>query len=257
MKKRVILVRHGDDPPDDRVHTYVVRSGFEPVVKKPFAGDPLGEVDDTVAGSVVYGGRFEAYAHDRFPFLKEEARWIEACMAQGVPLLGICQGAQQIADVLGAPVGPMQDGRGEFGYYRIEPTEAGQAILPEPIHVTQSHFHTFGIPGGATHLATSAAFPNQAFSYGASTYAFQFHPEVTIEAFRRWQAAPNAFYDKPGAQTREEQDRLMHRHDAAQAGWFYGFLERLFGQQTGGSPREAVSRAGRPPPVPTQPFPAA
>src|SRR5690349_2934593 len=110
MKKRVILVRHGDDPPDDRVHTYVVRSGFEPVVKKPFAGDPLGEVDDTVAGSVVYGGRFEAYAHDRFPFLKEEARWIEACMAQGVPLLGICQGAQQIADVLGAPVGPMQDG---------------------------------------------------------------------------------------------------------------------------------------------------
>jgi GMP synthase (glutamine-hydrolysing) len=216
MKKRVILVRHGDDPPDDRVHTYLVRNGFEPVVKKPFAGDMLGEIDETVGGSVVYGGRFEAYAHDRFPFLKEEARWIEACMARGVPLLGICQGAQQIAHVLGATVGPAEDGRG---------------ILPGAIHVTQSHYHTFGIPKGATHLASSAAFPNQAFSYGASTYAFQFHPEVTIEGFRRWQASLNAFYDKPGAQTREEQDRLMHRHDAAQAEWFYGFLERLFGSR--------------------------
>jgi GMP synthase (glutamine-hydrolysing) len=216
MEKRVILVRHGDDPPDDRVHTYFVRRGFEPVVKKPFACDVLGDIDGTVAGSVVYGGRFEAYAHDRFPFLKEEARWIEACMARGVPLLGICQGAQQIAHVLGATVGPAEDGRG---------------ILPGAIHVTQSHYHTFGIPKGATHLASSAAFPNQAFSYGASTYAFQFHPEVTIEGFRRWQASLNAFYDKPGAQTREEQDRLMHRHDAAQAEWFYGFLERLFGSR--------------------------
>lgn len=229
MKKRVILVRHGDDPPDDRVHTYLVRSGFEPVVKKPFAGETLGEVDDTVAGSVVYGGRFEAYAHDRFPFLKEEARWIEGCMARGVPLLGICQGAQQIAHVLGATVGPAEDGRGEFGCYRIEPTEAGREILPEPIHVGQAHFHTFGIPSGATHLASSASFPNQAFSYGASTYALQFHPEVTIEGFRRWQASLGALYEISGAQTREEQDRLVYRHDAAQAAWFYGFLEKLFG----------------------------
>lgn len=228
MKKRVILIRHGDDPPDDRVYTYAVRSGFEPIVKKPFAGDVLGDVDGTVAGSIVYGGPFEAYAHDRFPFLKDEARWIEACMTRGVPLLGICQGAQQIADVLGASVGPAEDGRGEFGYYRIEPTEAGREVLPEPIHVVQAHFHTFGIPSGATHLASSAAFPNQAFSYGASTYALQFHPEVTIEGFRRWQAFLGALYDMSGAQTREEQNRLMHRHDADQAAWFYGFLERLF-----------------------------
>jgi GMP synthase (glutamine-hydrolysing) len=251
MKKRVILIRHGEDPPDDRVHIHVARSGFEPVIRRPFAGDMPGEIDDTVVGSVVYGGRFEAYAHDRFPFLKEEARWIEGCMARGVPLLGICQGAQQIADVLGAPVGPAEDGRGEFGYYRIEPTQAGRDILPEPIHVAQSHFHTFSIPRGATHLASSAAFPNQAFSYGANTYAFQFHPEVTIEGFRRWQASLNAFYDLPGAQTREEQDRLMHRHDAAQAAWFHGFLDRLFDPKRDASAEQnGFISAGYSPPTP-------
>jgi GMP synthase (glutamine-hydrolysing) len=37
-------------------------------------------------------------------------------------------------------------------------------------------------------------------------------------------------YARPGAQPREEQDRLMYRHDAAQAEWFYGFLGRLFGR---------------------------
>ncbi|MGN6769920.1 MAG: glutamine amidotransferase-related protein [Rhizobiaceae bacterium] len=238
MKKRIVLIRHGNDAPDDRAYVYALCSGFEPTVRKPFVGEVLGMVDETVAGTVVYGGPFEAYDHGRFPFLKEEARWIEACMARGVPLLGICQGAQQIADVLGASVGPVEGGHGEFGYYRIEPTEAGHEILPGPIHVVQAHFHTFGIPGGATHLASSAAFPNQAFSYGAKTYAFQFHPEVTIEGFRRAQASLGAFYDIPGAQTREEQDRLMYRHDAAQATWFYGFLERLFGC-------EADASAGR------------
>lgn len=58
----------------------------------------------------------------------------------------------------------------------------------------------------------------------------QFHPEVTIEGFRRWQNAPWAKYGRPGAQTREEQDALMYGHDARQAEWFYGFLGRLFGK---------------------------
>ncbi|MDE0695176.1 MAG: glutamine amidotransferase, partial [Boseongicola sp.] len=58
----------------------------------------------------------------------------------------------------------------------------------------------------------------------------QFHPEVTIEGFRRWQKQNWANYDRPGVQQREEQTRLMHEHDAAQAEWFYGFLGSLFGR---------------------------
>jgi GMP synthase (glutamine-hydrolysing) len=232
MGKRVILIRHGENPPDDRVFTHLASVGFEPDLYRPFAGEALPPADGTIAGSVIYGGPFEAYAYEKYPFLRDEAHWIETCTRQAIPLLGICQGAQQIAHVLGAPVGPPADETAEFGYYRIEPTEAGRSFLPEPIHVAQSHFHTFGIPSGAIHLARSALFPNQAFSYGATTLAVQFHAEVTIEGFRRWQENPNHRYDRKGAQTRERQDALMRLHDAVQGRWFHHLLDRLFGQPT-------------------------
>ncbi len=121
-----------------------------------------------------------------------------------------------------------QDSR-EFGYYEITPTSAGEDFLPKPIHVVQSHFHSFDLPDGATHLATSVLYPNQAFRYGANTYGLQFHAEVTIEGFRRWQAASWAAYGQPGVQTREQQDVLMLQHDFVQAIWFYDFLGELFG----------------------------
>jgi len=231
MAKRVVLVRHRNDPPDDRVHTYLVKNGFEAQPCTPFAGDSLGKPDPTLAGTVIYGGPYNVLEEDRYPFLKEEARWIRACMEAEVPVLGICQGAQQIAYVLGAQVGPISGEPHEFGYYRIDPVQSSKEFLSGPLWVTQHHCHTFSIPKNAEHLASSDLFPNQAFRYGDKVYALQFHPEVTIEGFRRRQSEPWADdYGKPGAQTRGEQDRLMYRHDARQAEWFYSFLETLFGK---------------------------
>jgi len=229
MGRRVILIRHGDEPDDDRVTAFLRGRGFATEVRKPFAGDELPDVNGGVAASVVYGGPFSVFEEDRHPFLIEEARWIGDCIAAQVPLLGICQGAQQIARVLGAEVGPAPAGWHEFGYYEIAATEAGRSLLPPSLVVTQSHWHGFGIPPGAERLAGSALFPNQAFRFGETTYGFQFHAEVTPEGFRRWQKAPWAMYGKPGAQTAAEQDRLMALHDRAQHDWFMGFLARLFG----------------------------
>ena len=230
MARRIVLVNHKYDPPDDRVHSFLVAHGFEPEVSLPFAGDRLGEPDESLAGTVIYGGPYKVFEEDRHSFLKEEARWIEACMAAEVPVLGICQGAQQIARSLGAEVGPVSGDLHEFGYYRIDPIQADNGFMSEPLWVVQDHFHTFAIPESAEHLASSESFPNQAFRHGDKVYGFQFHAEDTIERFRRRQDEPDAHYGKPGAQTREEQDRLMHRHDARQAEWFYGFLGTLFGK---------------------------
>ena len=228
MAKQVIVIRHGDDPPDDRVYTWLVTNGFEPVIEKPFAGDLLGEPGDDLAGTVIHGGVYNVYETAKYPFLNEEYRWIGACLERRVPMLGICQGAQQIAHHLGAKVGPAESGLFEFGYYEIAPTIAGQVVFPGPLTVCQAHYHTFAIPEGGVCLAGNAAFPNQAFKYGDNVYGFLFHPEVTIVSFRRWQSAPWAHYGKPGAQSREEQNRLMMQHDGAVAEWFYGFMDRLF-----------------------------
>jgi GMP synthase (glutamine-hydrolysing) len=247
MSNRVLIIRHGDDPPDDRVNTYLHLRGFDPITIRPCNGDPVPQLDTTWAGSVVHGGPFSVFEEQQHPFLREEHRWISQCIERELPLLGICQGAQSIAYVLGAEVGPPASGLHEFGYYELTPTAAGiaEGFLTVPLHATQAHFHTFALPAGATLLASSELYPNQAFRHGARTYGVQFHPEVTIEGFRRWQAASWAAYGQPGVQTRAEQDALMLEHDAAQAAWFYAFLESLFGARSGDEPFT-------PPPVATR-----
>lgn len=230
MKPRVLLVRHGDEPNDDRVVSYLETHGFRPDIRKPFAGDALGAVTDDLAGTVIYGGMYNACDADRQPFLHEEYRWIGAALDAGVPVLGLCQGAQMIAYHQGAFAGQREGGRHEFGYYQIRPTAQGRDFLPHPLHMAQAHFHTFDLPAGAVHLAESDAYENQAFRLGDKVYGLQFHPEQTIEGFRRWQRSKTAAYGKPGAQTRQQQDALMMAHDTAQADWFNGFLGRLFGR---------------------------
>jgi GMP synthase (glutamine-hydrolysing) len=227
---KLVLVRHGDDPPDDRVVAFAIENGFDPVIRKPFRGEALGTPGADIAGTVLYGGPFNVFEHATHPFLKAEEHWIRACMDRGLPVLGICQGAQQIAYMLGARVGPIPGEPHEFGYYPVHPTPEGADFLPGPMHMCQAHFHMFDIPPGATRLAGSDLFPNQAFRFGERVYGLQFHPEVTIEGFRRWQNAPWAAWGKPGAQTRTEQTILMHEHDAAQAEWFMNFLSQLFGR---------------------------
>ncbi|MEM8750405.1 MAG: glutamine amidotransferase [Pseudomonadota bacterium] len=234
MKNRIIVVRHGDDPPDDRIYSYLVGAGYTVDLRKPFAGENVppigsdGSIEPDIAGTVIHGGKYNAYDIEKHPFLKDEYRWIAASLQADIPMLGICQGCQQIAWHLGAFAGAGDDGVYEFGYYEVRPTAQADGFLDDPLIVTQSHFHTFGIPQGATPLATSDRFANQAFRYGDKVYGFQFHPEVTIEGFRRWQNADWAPYGEPGAQTRREQTSLMMKHDDAQARWFYAFLEKLF-----------------------------
>lgn len=229
MQRKLILIRHDDGPRDDRVSAWALEHGLAVDYRHPFAGEALPEPGGDVAGVVIFGGPFEVYETRKYPFLRDEARCIEACLAGQVPLLGICQGAQQIAHTLGAEVGPPKGGFYEFGYYALTPNDAGRTLFPDTLHVAQAHFHTFGIPNGAELLASSALYPNQAFRHGPGVMAFQFHPEITKTGFRRLQRRLTGHYDKPGAQRRDEQDRLMRAHDGRIDAWFRGFLDGFFG----------------------------
>ena len=230
MTAKILLIRHNDDPEDDRVATHFRETGRPVTTCRPFRGDLAALSTDPaeVAGTVIFGGKYGLDRYADHPFLADEARWIETCLANDIPLLGICQGAQQIAHVLGAKVGPRTDHRTEFGYYPVTATPEGRDIFPDQLTVLQNHFHGHTLTTGMTRLATSPNFPNQAFQYGTA-FGFQFHAEVTIPGLRRWQAAPWALYGQPGAQDRATQDRLAAQADAPMDRWFRATLTHIFG----------------------------
>jgi GMP synthase (glutamine-hydrolysing) len=229
MPERLLLISHNPPPMEDRAASCAKARGFTVDARYPFMGDALPASLEDHAGSVVYGGRFNTDSETENPFLRDEYRWIEQSLAADLPMLGICLGSQMIARALGASVGPFPDARTEFGFYEVRPVPGAEDFLPGPLTVTQSHFHGFSMPDGATRLAESDLFPNQAFRHGPRVLGLQFHPEATPTQFRRWQETHTAHYARPGCQPRAEQDALIDAAQAPQAAWFTGVLESLFG----------------------------
>jgi GMP synthase (glutamine-hydrolysing) len=136
---------------------------------------------------IVLGGPISAYEDDLFPFLKAEIALIERRVAAGLPVLGLCLGAQIMARALGARV--YQAGFKEIGWAPVRLSEAGRnsclaALRGAP--VLHWHGDTFDLPVGATHLASTERTPNQAFALGGHALALQFHIETTARGLERW-----------------------------------------------------------------------
>ena len=104
MNNKIILIDHHDNPRDDRATVYLKERGFEIDLRLPVNGDLLPEIDDSIGGAVIYGGEHNITEIDRFPFLETEIQWIKRAIDAGLPLVGICLGAQLIAHSLGARV---------------------------------------------------------------------------------------------------------------------------------------------------------
>ena len=127
--------------------------------------------------------------HDetRYPWLKAEKKFIRQSMATGKMVLGICLGAQLIAQVLGANVA--KNPQKEIGWFPVRLTPEAQKVpvfqgIPEELMAFHWHGDTFEIPKGAIHIASSEACANQAFVLGR-IYGLQFHLESSRESIER------------------------------------------------------------------------
>lgn len=148
-------------------------------------GAPLPSAAD-LDGLVVMGGQMGVHDTDDFPWLEGERALIREVVDAGLPVLGICLGAQQVAAALGADVttGPVA----EVGAGQVDLTAEGRRdpVLGPEYHglsgttVPCVHWHqdTFTLPDGAVHLAATRSYPHQAFRVGSRTYGLQFHVEV-------------------------------------------------------------------------------
>lgn len=187
----------------------------------------------SVQALIIMGGPMSVHDEEKYSWLKEEKKFIEKLIRDNKPILGICLGAQLIADVLGARVYPNKNK--EIGWFPVELTREGKnsplmGALPPVFMGFHWHGETFDIPSGATHLARSAGCENQAFSYNEKVLALQFHPEINIPLSQL--LVMRAKDDlKQGDFIQSEAEILGNRDGVRQNGnYIVGLLNTLMGQ---------------------------
>lgn len=128
---------------------------------------------------IVMGGPMGVGEEREYPWLGAEKRLIGEAIAAGKVVLGICLGAQLIAEVLGARVSANPHKEiGWFPLHRVSQSPAA-AFLPPELEAFHWHGDTFELPPGAEQLARSAACEQQGFLWQERVVGLQFHLETT------------------------------------------------------------------------------
>jgi GMP synthase (glutamine-hydrolysing) len=143
---------------------------------------------DAYDAVLVFGGAMHADQEDRHPWLRGEKRQLAALLERGVPLLGVCLGAQLLAEAAGAP--PRRASRPEIGWLDVEVTREGSSDplvgpLAPRFEAFQWHSYEFPLPQGATPLARSEVCL-QGYRIGDRAWGIQFHAEVSRADAGAW-----------------------------------------------------------------------
>lgn len=131
---------------------------------------------------VIMGGSMSANDESNFPWLIEEKKFIEKAIKHGKVVIGVCLGAQLIADVLGAKV--YKSKYKEIGWFKISFTDAAMNSKlfnssANSMIVFHWHGETFDLPDGAVLMASSEACENQIFTFNDNIIGLQCHLEQT------------------------------------------------------------------------------
>lgn len=191
--RKLLVFQHSAREPLGVLDPLLRRAGFR-IRYLNFSRQPDLQPDvSRYNGLVVLGGPMNVDQQEQYPHLAVEIAAIQQALARGIPILGICLGAQLLAAALGARVQP--NTVREIGWYRLHPTaEAGgdplfRHLAGDP-HVFQWHAYTFDLPPGAVHLASTPTCPNQAFRHGDRAYGLQFHLEADLPLIQKWLQVP-------------------------------------------------------------------
>lgn len=135
---------------------------------------------------IVMGGPMNIYEEEAYPWLKDEKVFLDGVLAQDRPVLGVCLGAQLLADRLGGAVG--RNAWTEIGWGALELTQVGAedpvfSALPRRFEAFHWHGDTFAIPPGAVHGAFTEACAAQAFRKGRCI-GLQCHLELSPESLQ-------------------------------------------------------------------------
>jgi GMP synthase-like glutamine amidotransferase len=147
---------------------------------------PIPERIDDVSALVFMGAAVSV--NDQLPWVEGELRLIRQALERGIPVLGVCFGAQLMSKALG---GTISRGEGmEIGWHPLERVEAETPgwfdDLPQRFEAFHWHADTFSLPSGSQHVLRSDCFDHQGFLLDDCHLGLQFHLEMTHEMVNQW-----------------------------------------------------------------------
>ena len=216
---RIEIVQHVDFEGPAAIAPWLEARGHHLSTTLLSAGEALPNWHDREA-AIVMGGPMNVDQIEDYPWLIAEKDWLQEAIANDKKLVGICLGAQLLAQGLGATVaaGPQP----EIGWFPIQFSEEARAIADLSSELTVLHWHgdQFSLPPQAIALAKSDVCPQQGFLWGDRVLGLQCHLEMTPEAIDRLIQAASADLQtsKPFVQSateiRAEVDRCTSNHAA-------------------------------------------
>ena len=187
--------------------TVQVVDAFEPGAQLPSI--------EAISGLIVFGGEMNVDEVDRYPYLLTQRRLMVRAIDSGVPVLGICLGAQMLARALGSSVyrAPVS----ELGFVPVRLTEAGQkdpllSAFETGDRVFEWHMDTFDPPEGSTLLATGEQVNAQAFRAGDSAWGVQFHLEINTEGIEAWLKVSEPGFERAWNRTADSVRDELRKH---------------------------------------------
>jgi GMP synthase-like glutamine amidotransferase len=177
---RIHAILHVDFEGLGNIHDLVKEKNFPITYTRQYLDDPLPSLDSFDV-LIVMGGPMNIYEEDKYHWLAGEKDLIRASIKNNKKILGICLGAQLLADALGSKVN--KNIEKEIGWFPIKKIFSSLSLFPGLDLKNESvvfHWHgeTFDLPDGAERLFESKGCKNQGFIYDGRILGLQFHLEM-------------------------------------------------------------------------------